>query len=113
MKRGEEVAQGGQLALLTALGGGGERGVGQTCPCNQLHSCICSFPFHLSFSYLRSAVEASLDMKKFIWNETPFLTRFIIRWKNVGGIGNVYWRYMGIYLLKFVAILIASYWFNA
>jgi hypothetical protein len=29
-----------------------------------MHPHACSFPFHLSFLYLRSAVEASLDMKK-------------------------------------------------
>ncbi len=29
-----------------------------------------STPFDLSFSYLRSAVEASLDIKRFSWNQT-------------------------------------------
>ncbi len=65
VKRGEEVAQGGQLTLLIKLEGGRGRGAGQTCPVSNCIHGVCSFPFHLSFSYLRSAVEASLDMKKF------------------------------------------------
>jgi len=35
-----------------------------------MHPHACSFPFHFSSLYLRSAVEASLDMKKFHRNET-------------------------------------------
>jgi hypothetical protein len=35
-----------------------------------MHPHACSFPFHFSSLYLRSAVEASLNMKKFHRNET-------------------------------------------
>ncbi len=38
-----------------------------------MHPHAYSFPFHLSFLYLRSAVEASLNMKKFHRNETGSL----------------------------------------
>jgi hypothetical protein len=38
-----------------------------------MRPCACSFLFYLSFLFLRSAVEASLDMKKFHRNETKGL----------------------------------------
>ncbi len=64
-KRGEEVAPGDQLMPLIKLRGGGEQGKQLNMSCSNCIHDMYSFPFHLSFSYLCPAVEASLDMKKF------------------------------------------------
>jgi len=67
-----------QLAsLITFIGGGCERGEGegregkdQICPCTKCSLYACSFILCLPFSYLRSAVAASFDIKKFHRNVT-------------------------------------------
>ncbi len=83
MKRGEEVALGGQLTLLIKLErGGGGRGSGQTCSVSNCIPGICSFPFHLSFSYLRSDVEASLDIKKFRMERNTNIMQIRRKWLN-------------------------------
>jgi hypothetical protein len=64
---------GGQMqlaSLITFTGGGCEGGGGegeereQIRPCTGCSLHACSFTPRLSFSYLRSAVEASFDTKK-------------------------------------------------
>jgi hypothetical protein len=44
--------------------GEGSEGRDQICPCTRCSLHACSFTLCLSFSYLRSAVEASFDIKK-------------------------------------------------
>jgi hypothetical protein len=60
------VAQASQLLPLSHFGGGGGRGGGggKHVLVTDCTPCTCSFPFHPSFSYRRSAAEASLDTKK-------------------------------------------------
>jgi len=60
-------------------GGEGEGGEGreQICPCTKCSLHACSFTLCLSFAYLRSAVAASLNTKKFLGNATR------IKWMNV------------------------------
>ncbi len=60
-----------QLASLIAFIGGGCEGEGesreggeQICPCTRCSLYAGSFTLRLSFSHLRSAVEASFDIKK-------------------------------------------------
>jgi hypothetical protein len=50
--------------------GEGREGREQICPCTRCSLHACSFTLCLSFSYLRSAVAASLDIKKFLGNAT-------------------------------------------
>jgi hypothetical protein len=50
--------------------GEGREGRDQICPCTRCSLYACSFTLCLSFSYLRSAVAASLDIKKFLGNAT-------------------------------------------
>jgi hypothetical protein len=67
-----------QLAsLITFMGGGCEGGRGRAGrsenkyrPCTKCSLHACSFTLCLSFSYLRSAVAASFDIKKFHGNAT-------------------------------------------
>jgi hypothetical protein len=58
--------------------GGGEGGERESKYVLALNAAMCMwFPLYLSFSYLRSAVAASLDMKKFHRNDT-LIDRVII-----------------------------------
>jgi hypothetical protein len=50
--------------------GEGREGRDQICPCTKCSLHACSFTLCLSFSYLRSAVAASFDIKKFHRNAT-------------------------------------------
>ncbi len=66
-KRGEEIASGDQLMPLIKLEGRrGGRANSQTCPVSNCIHDMSSFPLDLSFSYLRSAVEASMELKKYL-----------------------------------------------
>ncbi len=59
--------------------GGGRRGEGeQICPCTKC-SHVHVVSTCLSFSYLRSAVAASLDIKKFHGNDTPTHNKMFIQ----------------------------------
>ena len=55
--------------------GKGREGRDQICPCTKCSLHACSFTLCLSFSYLRSAVAASFDIKKFHRNATGWLFR--------------------------------------
>jgi hypothetical protein len=52
------------MPLIKLEGGEGGKANSQTCPVSNCIHDMCSFPFNISFSYLLSAVEASLDIKK-------------------------------------------------
>ncbi len=73
-----------QLASLITFIGGGCEGVGegegrekreQIRPCTKCSLHACSFTLCLSFSYLRSAVTASFDIKKFHRNATGSMNK--------------------------------------